>query len=80
MTKQTTRQRMREPALRPTGSGCQLRVVVEAEDYEAALTFFRDVLGLARAGFVLRLTVARQSRSSMPAARPSRSPTRHRRR
>jgi catechol 2,3-dioxygenase-like lactoylglutathione lyase family enzyme len=24
----------------------QLRLVVEAEDYEAAVTFYRDVLGL----------------------------------
>ena len=30
----------RQPAVR------QLRLVVEAEDYDAALTFYRDVLGL----------------------------------
>ena len=32
--------------LSPKTSVRQLRIVVEAEDYEEALTFFRDVLGL----------------------------------
>jgi predicted enzyme related to lactoylglutathione lyase len=31
---------------RPASAVRQLRIVVEAEDYEEALTFFRDVLGL----------------------------------
>lgn len=30
----------------PTPGATQLRLVIEAEDYEEALTFFRDVLGL----------------------------------
>jgi catechol 2,3-dioxygenase-like lactoylglutathione lyase family enzyme len=33
----------------PGSSVRQLRIVVEAEDYEEALTFFRDVLGLPEA-------------------------------
>jgi predicted enzyme related to lactoylglutathione lyase len=31
---------------KPASAVRQLRIVVEAEDYEEALTFFRDVLGL----------------------------------
>src|SRR5687768_4171437 len=33
----------------PGSSVRQLRIVVEAEDYDEALTFFRDVLGLPEA-------------------------------
>ena len=32
--------------VRPLGGAIQMRLVVEADDYEAAVRFFRDVLGL----------------------------------
>lgn len=35
------------PAPEPEAKVVQMRVVVEAEDYDAAVAFYRDVLGLA---------------------------------
>ena len=37
---------MTDPATPPTGRVRQLRLVVEAADYDTALRFYRDVLGL----------------------------------
>ena len=37
---------MTDPLTTPTGRVRQLRLVVEAPDYDAALHFYRDVLGL----------------------------------
>lgn len=39
---------MTDPLTPPTGRVRQLRLVVEAADYDAALHFYRDVLGLAQ--------------------------------
>ncbi|WP_460868013.1 hypothetical protein [Nocardioides pakistanensis] len=54
----------------------QLRLVVEAEDYDEALRFYRDVLGLPEQLAFQGEGDARW-RSSTPAARRSRSPTPH---
>ncbi|UKA49773.1 VOC family protein [Arthrobacter sp. FW305-123] len=54
----------------------QLRLVVEAEDYEAALTFFRDALGLPEQAVFegdgdARVTILEAGRATLEIANPA---------
>jgi predicted enzyme related to lactoylglutathione lyase len=54
----------------------QLRIVVEAEDYDAAVAFFRDVLGLdeelaVSTGGDARVTILRAGRATLELANPA---------
>ena len=55
----------------------QMRLVVEADDYDEAVRFFRDVLGLREEGSFSG-PATRASRSSTPGEPRSRSRTRPR--
>ena len=54
----------------------QLRLVVEAEDYDAALTFYRDVLGLVEREVVpnegdARITILEAGRATLELSNPA---------
>ncbi len=54
----------------------QLRLIVEAEDYEAALTFYRDVLGLTEQAVFegdgdARVTILEAGRATLELSNPS---------
>lgn len=54
----------------------QLRLIVEAEDYEAALTFYRDVLGLTEQAVFegdgdARVTILEAGRATLKLSNPS---------
>jgi predicted enzyme related to lactoylglutathione lyase len=54
----------------------QLRIVVEAEDYDAAVAFFRDVLGLTEelavsTGDDARVTILQAGRATLELANPA---------
>lgn len=60
----------------PVGAVRQLRLVVEAEDYEAAVAFYRDVLGLPEeAAFQgegeARVTILDAGRATLEIANPA---------
>ncbi|GAA4963940.1 putative enzyme related to lactoylglutathione lyase [Nonomuraea thailandensis] len=60
----------------PDGPVRQLRLVVEAEDYEAALAFYRDVLGLPEqaafsGGDGARVTILDAGRATLEIANPA---------
>ncbi|MGW3346126.1 VOC family protein [Nonomuraea rubra] len=60
----------------PDGPVRQLRLVVEAEDYEAALAFYRDVLGLPEqaafsSGGGARVTILDAGRATLEIANPA---------
>ena len=60
----------------PIGPILQMRVVVEAEDYDAAVHFYRDVLGLMEAeGFEgeggARVTILEAGRATLEIANPA---------
>ncbi|RBQ20714.1 VOC family protein [Spongiactinospora rosea] len=60
----------------PVSGVRQLRLVVEAEDYEAALAFYRDVLGLPEqvafsSGDGARVTILEAGRATLEIANPA---------
>lgn len=60
----------------PKSAVRQLRLIVEAEDYEAALTFYRDVLGLTEQAVFegdgdARVTILEAGRATLELSNPS---------